>query len=733
MSVNRERVGRDFPHSPVSASRLLAACVFVVCAACWAPAIAAQSPPDESQNTPCLNCHRKKEIGQIGLDERLKTVAPEPPGSNEAAVPAEAKGPRPGLYVPVDALATSVHAKLSCVDCHPQAAATPHARNLGETTCGSNCHPKSIADYQQGSHAQALARGYTRAPTCASCHGGHDIRRRTDPMSMTYPLNVVRICGDCHQDLPPSPGGLSGSAQVANYVESVHGKALVKGGLIVSANCANCHGNHLVLPAEDPRSPVHREMIPKTCGQCHAGKAEAFSKSIHAQKLAKGNTNAPICSNCHTSHSIIRTDTPAFLRDIVGECGECHNKPSALGGRRSSFYETYAKSYHGQVHKLGMTIAAKCSDCHGSHDILRAEDPQGRLGPGHRLETCRRCHKEASAGFETFAVHADPLDAKWFPLLNAIGKAFVFIMLFSFGFFGLHCLLWFVRQMIERVRHGPLPKYDSDPRAIKRFSRIERLHHAFLFSSFFGLALTGLPLLYADKAWGQFLCDLLGGPRSAGILHRVFAVLLLGNLLVHFIALFRNFMRYPLRYMLTGPRTLLPRWQDFVDCARMFRWFIIGGKRPTFDHWTYFEKFDYFAATYGSLVIGLSGLLLWFPAFFSQFLPGWAFNVAMLVHGHEAMLAIGYIFTIHFFNAHLRMEKFPVDDVIFTGRVSEEEFKHERGQEYARLAQTGGLEPLRSKPPARWFRRLAVVIAVVAMSVGGMLVTLIILVSLGLI
>jgi hypothetical protein len=107
--------------------------------------------------------------------------------------------------------------------------------------------------------------------------------------------------------------------------------------------------------------------------------------------------------------------------------------------------------------------------------------------------------------------------------------------------------------------------------------------------------------------------------------------------------------------------------------------------------------------------------------------------VATLVHGHEALLAIGYIFTIHFFNAHLRMEKFPVDNVIFTGRVSEEEFKHERGQEYARLAQTGALEPLRTKPPSRWFRRFALVVAVVAVSVGGTLVTLIILVSLGLI
>jgi hypothetical protein len=182
--------------------------------------------------------------------------------------------------------------------------------------------------------------------------------------------------------------------------------------------------------------------------------------------------------------------------------------------------------------------------------------------------------------------------------------------------------------------------------------------------------------------------------------------------------------------MLTGPRTLLPRWKDVLDCAGMFRWFFRGGNKPEFDRWTYWEKFDYIAEIFGSMVIGLTGLLLWFPQFASQFLPGWMFNVATIVHGYEALLAIVFIFTIHFFNAHLRPDKFPVDEVIFTGRLSEEEFKLERPAEYARAVASGEIESLRVRPAARWWRKVAIVLGLTAMAVGTALAVLIILAGL---
>jgi cytochrome b subunit of formate dehydrogenase len=329
-----------------------------------------------------------------------------------------------------------------------------------------------------------------------------------------------------------------------------------------------------------------------------------------------------------------------------------------------------------------------------------------------------------------FQAHADYHDAARFPLLHGVWWYFIIIMSLSFGFFGLHSVLWFVRSVIERLRHGPHPRHPRNGPAIRRFTLVDRINHAFVIISFFGLTLTGLPLLFAEKAWGKALADSLGGPWFAGRLHRFFALMLIVNFAVHFVGVFRRFRKQGIRNMLFGPTTMLPRWKDFTDCLGMWRWFILGGKKPEFDRWTYWEKFDYAAEVGGSLIIGITGLMLWFPVFFSAFVPGWSFNVATVIHGYEALLAIGFIFTIHFFNAHLRIEKFPVDDVMFSGSLPEEEFKEERAAEYARLAAKGELDALRTAPAGRGERALAVLLGMAAMAVGLTLVVLIILAGL---
>ena len=95
---------------------------------------------------------------------------------------------------------------------------------------------------------------------------------------------------------------------------------------------------------------------------------------------------------------------------------------------------------------------------------------------------------------------------------------------------------------------------------------------------------------------------------------------------------------------------------------------------------------------WGIFVIGSTGLMLWFPVFFARFFPGWFVNVATIIHSDEALLATGFIFTIHFFNTHLRPEKFPMDLVIFTGRMTVDELKHDKPDEYEALVETGKLD-----------------------------------------
>ncbi|HLO27262.1 MAG TPA: cytochrome C, partial [Geobacteraceae bacterium] len=140
---------------------------------------------------------------------------------------------------------------------------------------------------------------------------------------------------------------------------------------------------------------------------------------------------------------------------------------------------------------------------------------------------------------------------------------------------------------------------------------------------------------------------------------------------------------------LFGPESLCPNLRDIKDVTGMVRWFLFRGPKPTFDRWTYWEKFDFLAVFWGMFAIGGSGLMLWFPELFGAFLPGWAFNVATIVHSDEALLATGFIFTVHFFNTHGRPEKFPMDFVIFNGQMAKEEFLEERGDQWKRYEEAG--------------------------------------------
>jgi cytochrome b subunit of formate dehydrogenase len=260
---------------------------------------------------------------------------------------------------------------------------------------------------------------------------------------------------------------------------------------------------------------------------------------------------------------------------------------------------------------------------------------------------------------------------------------------------------------------------------IRRFDAFDRILHGLLMLSFLGLAATGLPLLFSEEPWASTLARVFGGFVVAGWLHRVCATLLIGVFLTHLTRVGRRIFIGKEYRLLWGPDSMVPQPRDVRELIGHMRWFVGLGERPRFERFTYWEKFDYWAVFWGMGIIGASGLLLWFPEIFSRLLPGWIFNVALLIHGEEALLAVGFIFTMHFFNGHLRPEKFPMDPVIFTGRLTLEELKEERPEEFARMSATGRLERLRVGPPRDWVRRLGRVIGTAAVMVGLILVTLI--------
>jgi cytochrome b subunit of formate dehydrogenase len=237
-------------------------------------------------------------------------------------------------------------------------------------------------------------------------------------------------------------------------------------------------------------------------------------------------------------------------------------------------------------------------------------------------------------------------------------------------------------------------------RYYRRFGMTERVMHALLMLTFIGCAITGVPLLFADHDWAGTAVGLMGGFQGAALIHRICAAIMTVVFVGHVLRVFlRAFLAEDWLSYFWGPNSLVPNLKDGQDIVGMFKWFFGKGPLPQFDRYTYWEKFDYWAVFWGMFIIGGSGFMLWFPTFFSEFLPGWVLNVATIVHGEEALLAVGFIFTIHFFNGHLRPEKFPMDLVIFTGRLPEHELIDERPLEYERLVRQKGLKAIEAPTP----------------------------------
>lgn len=227
----------------------------------------------------------------------------------------------------------------------------------------------------------------------------------------------------------------------------------------------------------------------------------------------------------------------------------------------------------------------------------------------------------------------------------------------------------------------------------ERFSRLNRVLHIIMIVSFISLALTGMTLKFSYTGWAAVMSHFFGGFESAGYIHRVAATFMIGTFIAHIVDLVRRKRREfgSLKNLLLGEDTMLPTLRDWRELRGSIRWFLGKGPRPNYGRWTYWEKFDYFAVFWGMAVIGSTGLTLWFPEFFTQFIPGEFINVATIIHSDEALLATGFIFTVHFFNTHLRPEKFPMDLVIFTGRMSIEELRLDKPAEYERLVRSGRL------------------------------------------
>lgn len=610
------------------------------------------------------------------------------------------------LNVNVADLAISSHKNITCVKCHSDVTAKLErpCETAGKIDC-SACHAEESDIYFSSGHGQAYFTKHENAPYCTDCHGTHLVKSKEDETSPVFRSAIPGLCGECHRKDGMAVEGTDLTEKDAfhDYSSSVHGKSLNEKGLLSTAVCTDCHTTHFMLKQTDKRSSVHPENLAATCGSCHKGIYNTYMDSDHAYRVSDGEIQYPTCETCHSAHHITEVHENKFMSQITMQCGKCHG----------DLADTYLETYHGKVYQLGYMEAARCSDCHGAHNIYKGDNPKSTISPNNIVNTCQKCHAEANLKFTGYLSHATHNNKDKFPWLFYTFWAMTGLLVSVFLFFGLHTLLWIPRS-IAAMRNNKKKKHMHKPGKqvyIKRFSRSNRITHIFVIVSFLLLALTGMILKFAYMDWAKALANLIGGAFVAGTIHRFAAVITFGYFGYHVINLLRIKIKRKVKFssFIFGSSSLMFNRQDIRDFWATIKWFVWKGPRPEYGRWTYWEKFDYMAVFWGVIIIGSTGLILWFPVFFTQLLPGWAINIAQIIHSDEALLAVGFIFTIHFFNTHIRPESFPMDTVIFTGHVPYEEYKDDRPREFEELEKSGKLETVTvekdySKRKMRWVR-----------------------------
>ena len=606
----------------------------------------------------------------------------------------------------------SAHGSLNCTDCHTDIKANPHQDNVAQVNC-SLCHEDMAKQYAKSIHFTLAQKGVKDLPTCADCHGTHNIFPKDDARSTVNHMRSDEACLNCHtnKDIIKRHPNLPSSDFVNKYLNSIHARGVHLQGLNVSATCTDCHGSHQILPASDIKSTVSRANVPHTCGKCHEGIYNDYAVSIHGRLWQEGRKDVPVCTNCHGEHGIVDPQTNAAKKAIPQECGQCHQNRIA----------TYRDTFHGQASSLGLTATAKCSDCHTAHRILPQNDPNSSISKSQLQHTCAQCHNNINQNFIGYDPHVDPHNKNKYFMVYFTYQFMKCLLFFVFFFWGLHTMFWFQRSVVAIIRREFVLEKPQD-QYIRRFSDGQRKMHGIIVVSFLMLVMTGLPLKFYYTSWAQHLSALLGGVETSRYLHRVFGIITLGYFIFHTLHMMHLVLIKKHRHLVYGPSSMMPRQKDWVDFIDNLKWFFYMGDRPKYDRWTYFEKFDYMAVFWGVCVIGISGIVMWFPAFFTQFLPGEVLNIAAIVHSDEALLALAFIFTIHFFHNHLRVENFPIDLSIFSGVIPLERFMKERPEEYERLVSEGKLKDYLVPPPSRETVIKCFIFGFTALGIGGALI-----------
>ena len=531
-----------------------------------------------------------------------------------------------------EASAVDVIKDSDCLECHSD-----------KTLYTTNSAGRAISLFVD---AGKLAASIHKTNTCASCHS--DItRKHPDDNLAAQPVN----CAKCHE------------RQSESYGASVHGLAHAKGQLD-SATCSDCHDGHTVLPPTSPESPLHFSKLAETCGGCHPRAAKDVEQSVHGQAVAAGHRDAPTCTDCHSEHQIESLKSSSPLQISVDICSKCHaserlnTKYNLPPDRVKTFFE----SYHGLAAQYGSTLAANCASCHGYHKILPSSDPRSTIHKDHLVETCGKCHPGASENFAESKVHVDVAAASSANGGDGVGlqinwwvrRIYLALIFGVVGAMFVHNALLFVKKVAARSR--------TSARPVLRMSIAQRWQHFVLAASFVVLAITGFALKFPDS----WLARMIGSSepfrrwthRAAGVV-----LLVVGAYHILYILSTKDGRRLV--------KDLFPVKKDLADVWGAMRYLVgLSQEKPKIGRFGYAEKMEYWAVVWGTIIMGFTGLAIWFKIDVTHFLPRWAIDVALTIHYYEAVLACLAIVVWHFYHVIFDPDVYPLNLACWDGRVS---------------------------------------------------------------
>ncbi len=540
-----------------------------------------------------------------------------------------------------------------------------------------------------GLQAAASAAELIKNSASLDCHAdktltktnaaGKEVSLFVDIAKLSASVHKTNLCASCHADItakhpddnvPAQPANckLCHEKQSESYGASVHGLALAKGRKD-SATCSDCHDGHTIVPPTSPQSPLYFSRLAETCGACHDQVAKDVEASVHGKAVAAGHRDAPTCTDCHSEHKIEELKTSSALKISVEVCSRCHasERMNTKYNLPPDRVKTFFESYHGLAAQYGSTLAANCASCHGVHKILPSTDPRSSIYKTNLVETCGKCHPGATDNFAQSKVHVDAAATsggagvgeqinRW------VRRIYLVLIVGTIGFMLVHNLLLFGKKVRARYRAANL--------SVVRMSLSQRTQHVILAVSFIALAVTGFALKFPDSWIGKAMGSNEMFRRWS---HRIAGVVLLVAGAYHIIYLLTTREgRQLVRDFLPGKKDL----KDVTDSARYLTG--LSTTKPKIGRFGYAEKMEYWAVIWGTIIMGVTGLVIWFKMDVTKFLPRWAVDVAVTIHYYEAILACLAIVVWHFYHVIFDPDVYPLNWACWSGKVS----KHWQEEEH---------------------------------------------------